>query len=609
MGGRPVSGGVKLIEVRISNFRSLRDVVVPLDNLTVLVGANNAGKTSFLDAIYAAIGAGRRLLGKEDIHLPVGEIDIPKDRKAVIDLLFRPTTSDAELTDVFPGGSFWTNLWGTNIAQDLTGDFVGLRTCLQWNPVHAEYRVERRFLKEWKDPKEWLSSSEGERISGVHIEPISLYYIDAQRDLDEDLRTRGSFWRRLTDELGLTEADVATFETLLSELNQKIVNKSEVLKHLRETLDGLKQVVADQTSSIDISPVARQLRDLSKGVDVSFSHAGGQHMPLVRHGMGTRSLASLLVFRAFSTWREAQANKTGDLIHTLLALEEPEAHLHPQAQRSLFSQVRSIPGQRIVSTHSPYFVGQVALEFLRLFRRDGSETSVVSLDLSKLKPDDKRKLEQKVVATRGDLFFARALILFEGETEELMLPVFAEEYWGATIHELGISSVGVGGHSGYFPYIWLAKNLTIPWFIHGDGEDLAISELDRNLKRAASLTHDKADNVIVLPNKNDFEKQLIEEGFLPEIEKAIDKEFGAGWFNKFVADMHGRPGAKGVVRDYNSHGGRERAATDVLRGDKTQLALTVALEIVAAKKIPKFIEQLFEMVSKRLGLTAKKDRK
>ncbi|MEA3283263.1 MAG: AAA family ATPase [Euryarchaeota archaeon] len=50
--------GIKIIEVRIRNFRSLKEVNVSLDWLTVLIGENNSGKTSFLDALSAAIGAG-----------------------------------------------------------------------------------------------------------------------------------------------------------------------------------------------------------------------------------------------------------------------------------------------------------------------------------------------------------------------------------------------------------------------------------------------------------------------------------------------------------------------------------------------------------------------
>ena len=157
----------------------------------------------------------------------------------------------------------------------------------------------------------------------------------------------------------------------------------------------LNKVIAFEKAGIDIAPVPRHLRDLSRGVDVSLNSGGASAFPLTRHGMGTRSLASLLVFRAYALWRRARAEEGGDEVHTLLALEEPEAHLHPHAQRALFAQSRDMPGQRIVSTHSPYFVGQTRLEDLRLLVKTKSDTNVSQLDVSKLTADDRRKLERR----------------------------------------------------------------------------------------------------------------------------------------------------------------------------------------------------------------------
>jgi putative ATP-dependent endonuclease of OLD family len=54
--------------------------------------------------------------------------------------------------------------------------------------------------------------------------------------------------------------------------------------------------------------------------------------------MGTRSLASLFVFRAFVSWKRSKADQESERLHPFLALEEPEAHLHPHAQRAVFSQ-------------------------------------------------------------------------------------------------------------------------------------------------------------------------------------------------------------------------------------------------------------------------------
>jgi putative ATP-dependent endonuclease of OLD family len=604
--------GIKITDVRVSNFRALKNVEVSLGNLTILIGANNAGKTSFLDALYAAIGAGRKLLGQDDVRLEGGEALPPKDRVVTVDVRIRPLDDHGEIGTNFPAGSFWTNLWGTGIKQELDGDFdefVGIRTTLAWSQSKGDYAIERRFLKEWRAFDDWLSApvDETSRVNAAQIEPLALHYIDAKRDLEDDIRKQGSFWRRMTEDLGLSDADVEVFEKTLSDLNEELVGKSGILKHLKDNLADIRPVVSAEGGEIDISPVARKLRDLSKGVDVSFTAAGSQSFPLARHGMGTRSLASLLVFRAFASWKGKQAAEAGDHVHSILALEEPEAHLHPQAQRSFFSQVKSIPGQRIVSTHSPYFAGQAGLSDLRLFIRRDGETTVSQLDLSVLNADDVRKLRHGVVNSRGDLLFARAAIFFEGETEEQALPILAETYWGCNIHELGFSFVHVGGAGSYFPFIWLADRLNIPWYVFSDGEPQPLKHLERALHNTGRPKAADCQNVVVIPGGLNFETQLVAEGYLPEIEATFDQVMGkAGFLDDYIVRMDGKSGKNGTTRDYKTSDGRQKAACDAMSENKTRMAEPLASSLSAipneARRFPTHIRSLFERISVDHGL-------
>ncbi|MBF0157183.1 MAG: AAA family ATPase [Magnetococcales bacterium] len=627
------NSGIKITDVRVSNFRSLKNVEVSLGDLTILIGANNAGKTNFLDALYAAIGAGRKLFGQDDVRLEAGESLPPKDRVITVDARIRPLEADGCIVGKFPEGGFWTALWGSGIKQDMESDFdefVGIRTTLAWNPSKGDYVVERRFLNEWRAFDNWLASKldEKSRVNAAQIEPLALHYIDAKRDLEDDLRKQGSFWRRMTEDLGLSPVDVEAFEKILTDLNHDLVGKSGILKHLKENLADIQPVVSAEGGEIDISPVARKLRDLSKGVDVSFAAAGSQSFPLGRHGMGTRSLAALLVFRAFASWKGKQAVEAGDHLHSFLALEEPEAHLHPQAQRSFFSQVKSIPGQRIVSTHSPYFAGQAGLSDLRLFTRRNGETTVSQLDMSALDSDEVMKLRHGVVNTRGDLLFARASIFFEGETEEQALPILAEAFWGCNIHELGFSFVKVGGNSNYFPFLWLAEQLAIPWYVFSDGEPNTIERLDGALKKLEKLSDGEpqtiklldgaipdlgkpsavaCQNVFVIPDWRNFETQLVAEGYLPEIEKVFNLVEGkTNYLDDYISRLNGKSGKKGKTRDYKTTDGRQRAACDAMSESKTRLAEPLASELSAipdeARRFPTCIRALFNKISADHGL-------
>jgi putative ATP-dependent endonuclease of the OLD family len=609
-GAKAHSSGVRIVCLRVSNFRSLQNIEMNVDELTVLVGSNNSGKTSVLDAVQAAIGATRKILTKDDIFLDDGEVDVPKDRSAVIDVLLRPTGDDGEFIDNFPAGSFWTELWGGGISQTLPDflDQVAIRTTLAWNEAYGDYRTTRNFLQEWKPFQEWLTAVEAGSVSASAIEPVAMHYIDAKRDLEEDLRLKGSFFRRLTDDLGLSDKDVKAIEAALTSLNQDMISKSDVLKHLRETLLKLQDVIVSGQTIVDIAPIPRRLRDLSRGIDVTLGNSGAQAFPLNRHGMGTRSLASLLVFRAFASWREEKARAAGDSIHTFLALEEPEAHLHPQAQRALFGQVRAIPGQRIVSTHSPYFAGQAKLESLRLLIKKGKMTTVSALDLSGVDADDRRKLEREVIASKGDLLFARAIILFEGETEEQALPILCQSRFGMSAHELGFNFVGVGG-GNYYPFLWLAKSFDIPWYILSDGEALPLRNLESLLGRAGEPKAADCLNVFIVPGGNDYEKQLLDEGYGDAVEAAISHLYGVKELDDYIAKLNGTPlkkvGGTTILRSYTGKDGRENARLDFMRGHKTRLAAPIAQAIIGLapeRRTPKCLVNLFKKLASDFGL-------
>ena len=103
-------------------------------------------------------------------------------------------------------------------------------------------------------------------------------------------------------------------------------------------------------------------------------------LPLQRHGQGVQSLSVIFLFQAFveHLLKELYAPESAPV----LLLEEPETHLHPQAARTLWAHVSSLPGQKIITTHSPYFVQHVPFRDLRLIRLGDNGTEAFSLPAS-----------------------------------------------------------------------------------------------------------------------------------------------------------------------------------------------------------------------------------
>lgn len=505
--------GIQITEVRVRNYRCLCSVDVTLDKLIVLLGPNNAGKTSFLQALNAAIGVGQKSIHPEDIFLRKTDRFIPKNRVIAIDILIRPTNEDGAIIDAFPEGSPWLELWGQGVVQDTAEkDIVSIRTTYQWSAIKGDYVLERRFLKTWNpDPAKWADAKPleaGGIVGTQHLEPLGLHFLDAQRDITEDLKSRSSFWGKMVEDHGLSEASIDEIETSLTDINKLIVEGSAVFTHIQGHLGQFHDTLSCDQEGVSITPMPRHLRDLSRGMDVVLSTSGAPPFPLDKQGMGTRSLGTFFTFWAYTTWRQKKA-KTAAL-HPFMAMEEPECHLHPQAQRALYRQIRKMPGQRIISTHSPHICGLAEIASMRHFAKQGEETAVTQLapDVN-LTEEDLRKIDRQVMNTRGDMLFARALVFFEGETEEQALPDFAEKFWGRHPHDLSIAFIGVGGSGNYLPFLRLAHTFQMPWFVFSDGEAEAIKSLNAALRALQQPEIPNNPRVLVIPDGDDFEGHII----------------------------------------------------------------------------------------------------
>src|SRR5438045_2247280 len=150
---------------------------------------------------------------------------------------------------------------------------------------------------------------------------------------------------------------------------------------------------------------------LSK-TQVKLAAKSGAKLPITQHGAGTQSLSVLFLFEAFLNARLAESYDKDS--QPLLALEEPESHLHPSAVRSLWNVLQSLKGQKIVATHSGELLAAVPLKSIRRLARKAGKVEMFQVKAATLTPDDERKIAYHVRSKRGNLLFAKSWLLVEG---------------------------------------------------------------------------------------------------------------------------------------------------------------------------------------------------
>lgn len=563
---------------------------VELGDIALLVGMNNAGKTSFLKALHLALGADRRTILPDDFF--VDQEGVAADR-ILIDVRIVPVGADGQRAEKFDQTWIDNDLGGNGLINPDSDDreFVAFRTRITRDAVKNDFLLERRSLAEWPDFTSWQQAQPGSRVP--RFEQLASFFIDAQRDVVGDLRSRSSYMGRLLSKIEIPEVAIADLEERLRLLNDDIVSQSEVLSHIRAVLAGLNRTVPAFGEGVEINPVSKKMRELMKGVGVQFADSAGSSFPLESHGMGTRSWASLLSFDAYISWTARLAQREGLPFHPVLFLEEPEAHLHPNAQRSVYGQLGQGSGQRIVSTHSPYVAGQAELGCLLHFAKNGVETRVRRIPVADIGVDDQRKIRREIMRTRGELLFASAVVLFEGETEEQALPMFARHHWGQHPFERGVAFVGVGSYGNYGPFLRVFDAMEIPWFIFSDGEPRARSAVARTLERhRLGAPHP---NVITLPDNLAIEGYLIAQGYQTELKNA-------------VVEHHKSFHNSGLREDKRSEimAWSDESLSAYLKSHKTGMASHWATAIIAgddARSIPPTIRDLFSRMDLVLNPT------
>ncbi|MFZ5787397.1 MAG: ATP-dependent nuclease [Acidobacteriota bacterium] len=491
---------MKLTSVTVRNFRCIKELTVDLDQLTVLVGENNTGKTAFLEAIRICLerlrGRSRAVFHEYDYHLGSEDATPASADPIEIELFFREPEPET---------------WPEAIIQEMS-TVLALkddRYQLTFRLTSSFDAAAGDFVLDWS-----FLDADGNELTGAaknatHLTSLQrvcpAFYLSALRDAAEHFAARGRYWRAFLSESTIQDKDRRELEKEFAALNQRLLGVHQPLADVRKHLETAKNVIdfgAGDAVAIDALPT--KLFALLARTQVSLASRVGAKIPVDRQGEGTQSLAVLLLFDAFL---RSKLSLLDDEAEPITALEEPEAHLHPCAIRALMGMVRDLRGQTLVSTHSGDLLAAVNPMAVRRFvYRDGA-IRVFRIAPGTLDDEELRKFDFHVRRSRGELLFARCWLLGEGESEGILLAGAAEAL-GIDLERAGVRCVEYS-QTDVGMLAKVANQLGIAWYCVAD-DDSGRKKYEKKIKEQLNGVPE-ADR-IVFPYKN-VERFLCDTGF------------------------------------------------------------------------------------------------
>ena len=364
---------MRITSLRIRNFRSIKELDIELGPTTVFIGPNNSGKTAILDALRIPLTRrwGQRGTGftEYDIHL-AAETDDPKTSSGVEIELHAEETELGE----WPDGVHQALEQIVQLDPVTGKSSITLHASWAWNAAESAFQPGWSFLNAARQP---LIAGSARRLNLERFwQYLPVFYLGALRDADDEFSSRSQFWGRLLKAMEIPAALEDRVQRILDLLNKKLLQADHRLAQIADTLSGATRVAArDRDGRVDLRLVPLKSWDLlSKAEIILRNEPDWPWLPLQQHGQGVQSLSIIFLFHAFVEHLLADLYEAEST--AVLALEEPETHLHPQAARTLWTHVDALPGQKIITTHSPYFVQHIPFRDLRIVRLTENGTEV-----------------------------------------------------------------------------------------------------------------------------------------------------------------------------------------------------------------------------------------
>ncbi|EKE03958.1 MAG: hypothetical protein ACD_20C00124G0010 [uncultured bacterium] len=487
-----------------TNFRLLKDnksTVALNENTTIIVGRNNSGKTSFIEIFYKFFS------GKDSFRFEDFSIDVMKEFENALELYksYKECHEKCEIKEdtekfrekfvsIIPKISLKIHIDYTvkdNISVlrpfflDLNPDNYEVIILMEYAVKEPE-KLYKDILTSGKTTLDYLSKNHRKyfeiSLSSIKLDDkgkiidqakvskndigsiFSTKYIYAQRELDDQSNSKchnlsklfESYFKNHSAESSDITEDLSN---LLDNYNDEIGKQYKII--FKEYLDKLKIFgypgLRDRELKLKSELSAENI--LRGSTKLYYQQNSQMDLPEAYNGLGFSNLI-YIICQILSFYAEFQEENSK---FQVLFIEEPEAHLHPQMQYSFIKNVQKFinenkwPIQIVITTHSSHIVAESDFELIRYFDiSKGNHVEVKNLAEFKIENDTNREtqkfLSQYLSLTCSELFFADKIILVEGITEKLLLPLMIDkfdEHNQKNLNSQYISMFEVGGAYAY----------------------------------------------------------------------------------------------------------------------------------------------------------------
>lgn len=548
-------------ELHIKNFRAIKDTKIQFNpGLNILIGPNNAGKTTIIDVL-------RICLSKGDFNSKTLKLED-----------FYKVTKKAK--DDYPTIEF-------NLIFCIEEEFEKALFIELYNPINNTLDINFTFNYNIKNQRVKYEIKGGEKkdnpISNEILGFIRNIYLSALRDANRYLTPgRYNIISSFFSEL-VSEDDK---EKMMNEINTNI-NESQVSKfiidsnkkHIQDHFD--KMTFENEFIELSMTPIDQDFDNFTKNWKIQLPFGHSDHLELYQNGLGYNNLIYISVLLSHL---DTLKNSSDENAYISLCIEEPEAHLHPQLQNSFFGYLNKINSltniQLFITSHSPTLTSKADLKSLILIQNTGNNVITHNLINSFSNIDDQNFLKKFLDVTKSQLLFSKKVIFVEGISEALLVPVFAKIY-NFDLDKYGVEVVNVQGLSfkHFAPLFDDKNNLILKGVILTD--DDRTSKCENGSDSYDKIKSLETDKLKVFASRKTFEFELIcTNGFKSKIWEIFKKKHP-----KIFEDIDDFDSLFNVFNSQQKNSIK-----------KADLALTLCEEIKNESEeiVPKYIKKAFD---------------